>query len=155
MRDFRKLKVWEKAHHLTLQVYRITKNFPSDERFGLTVQLRRAAASVPTNIAEGCGRDSERELARFMSIAAGSASEVEYQLLLACDLNYIQDEKYRELNQQVNEVKRMLNSFIQKLTADMIDSCQEKKVIRLPFIKIVQKEIYNNNFPGHWKRRDH
>ena len=79
--------------------------------------MRRAAASVPTNIAEGCGRDSERELARFMSIAAGSASEVEYQLFLACDLNYIQDETYRELNQQVNEVKRMLNSYIQKLTA--------------------------------------
>jgi len=118
MRDFRKLKVWEKAHHLTLQVYRITKNFPSDERFGLTVQLRRAAASVPTNIAEGCGRDSERELARFMSIAAGSASEVEYQLLLACDLNYIHEEQYRELNQQVNEVKMMLNSFLQKLTAN-------------------------------------
>ena len=118
MRDFRKLKVWEKAHHFTLQVYRITKNFPSDERFGLTVQLRRAAASVPTNIAEGCGRDSERELARFMSISAGSASEVEYQLLLACELNYIADEVYRELDQQVNEVKKMLNSFIQKLTAN-------------------------------------
>ncbi|MCK5545095.1 MAG: four helix bundle protein, partial [Desulfobulbaceae bacterium] len=71
MRDFRDLKVWEKAHRLTLEVYRITKNFPSDERFGLTVQLRRATASVPTNIAEGCGRHSERELARFMSIAAG------------------------------------------------------------------------------------
>ena len=119
MRDFRELKVWEKAHRLTLQVYRMTKNFSFDEGFGLTVQLRRAAASVPTNIAEGCGRDSERELARFMSIAAGSASEVEYQLLLACDLNYIQDETYRELNQQVNEVKRMLNSFIQKLIAQV------------------------------------
>ena len=101
-----------------MQVYRITKNFPSDERFGPTVQLRRAVASVPTNIAEGCGRDSERELARLLSIAAGSASEVEYQLLLACDLNYIQDETYRELDQQVNEVKRMLNSFIQMLTAN-------------------------------------
>ena len=88
MRDFRELKVWEKAHRLTLRVYKITKDFPSDEQFGLTVQLRRAAASVPTNIAEGCGRDSERELARFMSIAGGSASEVEYQRLLACDLNY-------------------------------------------------------------------
>ena len=118
MRNFRKLKVWEKAHHFTRQVYRITMNFPSDERFGLRVQLSRAAASVPTNIAEGCGRDSERELARFMSIAAGSASETEYQLLLACDLNYIQDETHRELNQQVNEVKRMLNSFIQQLTAN-------------------------------------
>ena len=109
MRDFIKLKVWEKAHQFTLQVYIITKNFPSDERFGLTVQLRRAAASIPTNIAEGCGRDSERELARFMSIAAGSASEAEYQLLLAYDLNYIQDETHKELNQEVNEVKRILN----------------------------------------------
>ena len=118
MRDFRELKVWEKAHLLTLQVYGSTKNFPSDERFGLTLQLRRAAASVPMNIAEGCGRESERELARFMSIADGSASEVEYQLLLAGNLKYIQDETYRELNQQVNEVKRMLNSFIRKLTAN-------------------------------------
>ena len=118
MKDFSKLKVWEKAHHFTLQVYRITKTFPSDERFGLTVQLRRSAASVPTNIAEGCGRDSERDFARFMGIAAGSASEVEYQLLLANDLNYIQDETYEELNQQVNELKKMLNSFIKKLTAN-------------------------------------
>jgi four helix bundle protein len=118
MRDFRELKVWEKAHRLTLQAYGSTMNFPSDERFGLMVQLCRAAASVPMNIVEGCRRDSERELARFMSIAAGSASEVEYQLLLARDLNYLQDETYRELIQQVNEVKRMLNSFIQKLTAN-------------------------------------
>jgi four helix bundle protein len=115
MRDFKKLKVWEKAHHFTLQVYKITKNLPSDERFGLSAQLRRAAASIPTNIAEGCGRDSERELARFMSIAAGSSSEVEYQLILACDLNYISDETHRELNQQINEIKMMLNSFIKQL----------------------------------------
>ncbi len=94
MRDFRKLNVWEKAHHFTVKVYEITSSFPSDERFGLTVQLRRAATSVPTNIAEGCGRDSERELARFMVNAAGSASEVKYQLILARDLNYIQDEIY-------------------------------------------------------------
>ncbi len=85
---------------------------------GLTAQLRRAAASIPTNIAEGCGREGERELARFMSIAAGSASEAEYQLLLACDLRYVWDESYRELYSQVNDVKMMLNSFIQKLTAN-------------------------------------
>ena len=115
MRDFKQLKVWEKAHRLCLQIYRVTKAFPDDERFGLTSQLRRAAASIPTNIAEGCGRESERELARFMSIAAGSASEVEYQLLLACDLNYIQDEIYRDLDQQVNEIKKMLNGFMKKL----------------------------------------
>jgi len=76
VRNFRELKVWEKAHHLAVQVYKITKIFPADKQFGLTAQLRRAAASVPTNIAEGCGRDSEQELARFMSITAGSASEV-------------------------------------------------------------------------------
>jgi len=99
MRDFRQLKVWEKAHHFTLQVYKITKHFPSDERFGLTSQLRRAAVSVSTNIAEGCGRNSEPELARYMSIAAGSASEVEYQLLLARDLKYIQNEMYGEMSQ--------------------------------------------------------
>ena len=117
MRDFRKLKVWQKAHGLTLQTYKITKNFPSDERFGLTAQLRRSAASIPTNIAEGCGRNGERELARFMSIAAGSASEAEYQLLLAYDLKYIQSEIYSKLNQETNEIQRMLSSFIQKLTA--------------------------------------
>jgi len=118
MRDFRDLKVWEKAHNLTLELYRLTKGFPVDEQFGLTVQLRRAAASVPTNIAEGCGRGSERELARFMSIAGGSVSEVEYQLLLAYELKYFNYETYKELEQQVNEIKKMLNKFIQKLTAN-------------------------------------
>ena len=118
MRDFKQLKVWDKAHHLTLHIYRITKCFPSDERFGLTSQLRRAAASVSTNIAEGCGRDSEREFGRFMGIAAGSASEVEYQLLLARDLKYLRSETHIEISQQVNEIKKMLNSFIQKLTAN-------------------------------------
>ena len=119
MRDFKQLKVWEKAHILTVQVYKITKSFPSDERFGLTGQLRRAATSVPTNIAEGCGRDTERDFARFLSIAAGSASEVEYQLLLACDLGYIESESFKDLTQQVNEVKMMLNAFIKKLTANI------------------------------------
>jgi four helix bundle protein len=118
MRDFRTLKVWEKAHEFTLQVYGVTRSFPADERFGLTAQIRRAAASVPSNIAEGCGRATEKELARFMSIAAGSASEAEYQLLLACDLDYLKREKYSELNIRINEVKMMLNSFIQKLTAN-------------------------------------
>ena len=117
MRDFRKLQVWEKAHRLTLLIYEATMDFPADERFGLTGQLRRAAASIPINTAEGCGREGVRELARFLSIAAGSASEVEYQLLLARDLNYIQNETYEELDQLVNEVKMMLNSFLQKLNA--------------------------------------
>ena len=118
MRDFKELKVWQKAHSLVLDVYRHTRGFPTEERFGLTAHLRKSAASVPSNIAEGCGRDGERELARFLTIAAGSASETEYQLLLAHDLGYLDAEHHRQLDAQVNEAKRMLNSFIQKLTAN-------------------------------------
>ena len=115
MRDFRKLKVWNKAHRCALQIYRHGQGFPTDERFGLTAQLRRAAVSVTCNIAEGCGRDGERDFARFLSIAAGSASEVQYELLLARDLGYLPDDSHRQLDADVNEVKRMLNSLIQKL----------------------------------------
>lgn len=117
MRDFKELKVWQKAHQFTLDVYRCTKGFPPDERFGLTVQLRKAAASVPSNIAEGCGRSGERELARFLGIAAGSASEAEYQLLLAKDLAYLVPQIHHELDEQVNEIKRILNAFIKTLAA--------------------------------------
>ena len=118
MRDFRELKVWQKAHGFVLDVFRHTKTFPAGERFGITAHLRKSATSVPSNIAEGCGRKTEREFARFLSIAAGSTSESEYQLLLARDLGYLEDEPYLHLDQQVNEVKRMLNSLIQKLTAN-------------------------------------
>jgi four helix bundle protein len=118
MRDFKELKVWEKAHQWVLEVYRITGSFPTEERFSLVAQLRRSAASVPANIAEGCGRESQREFARFLSIAAGSACEAEYHLLLARDLGYLDEGIHRELDQGINEVKRMLNSFIQKLTAN-------------------------------------
>jgi four helix bundle protein len=116
MRDFRDLKVWQKAHACVLEIYRCTRDFPTEERFGLTSQLPRAAASVPSNIAEGCGRDGDRELARFLTIAAGSASETEYQLLLTHDLNLLDDENYEQLDTQINEVKRMLNVFIRKLS---------------------------------------
>lgn len=118
MRDFRKLQVWEKAHQLTLAVYRATTAFPQTELYGLTSQIRRASASIPTNIAEGCGRDTETELARFMHIAAGSASELEYHLLLAHDLNFLPDAIYTELHTNITEVKRMLTTFTQKLKAD-------------------------------------
>lgn len=117
MRDFKELKVWQKAHRFVLDVYGHTRNFPADERFGLMFHVRKSATSVPSNIAEGCGREGERELARFLSIAGGSASEAEYQLLLARDLGYLPDEHHRQLDAQVNEVKRMLNSFIQTLSA--------------------------------------
>ena len=83
MRDFHKLKVWQKAHRLTLAVYSATQKFPVEERYGLKAQLRRATASIPTNIAEGCGRFTDPDRARFISIAAGSATEVEYLLMLA------------------------------------------------------------------------
>lgn len=114
MRDFKELKVWQKAHRCALDIYRHTRTFPTEERFGLTSQLCRAAVSVPSNIAEGCGRSSERDFCRFLSMAAGSASEVEYQLLLARDLGYLDNEVYGSLEQQICEVKRMLNSFIMR-----------------------------------------
>lgn len=116
MRDFRELKVWQKAHQVALDVYRCSKDFPADERFGLTAHLRKSATSVASNIAEGCGRDGEKELARFLSIAAGSASELEYQLLLAHDLGYLSAEAHRPTAEQVAEVKRMLYRFMQSLS---------------------------------------
>jgi four helix bundle protein len=118
MRDFHRLKVWEKAHRLALSIYEHTRHFPADERYGLTLQIRRATTSIPTNIAEGCGRSGDRELARFLSIAASSASELEYQILLSRDLGYVNADAYRTLNKQVIEVKRMLSAFLEKLTAD-------------------------------------
>ena len=115
MKDFKELGVWQKAHRFALDVYRATKDFPGEERFGLTSQLRRAAVSAPANIAEGCGRSGDRELGRFLGMAAGSASEAEYHLLLARHLGYLSPETHAQLDTQVNEVKRMLNSFITKL----------------------------------------
>ena len=115
MRDFKELTVWQKAHELVLDIYRHTREFPGEERFGLTAHLRKTAISIGSNIAEGCGRESEAELARFLSMAAGSASEAEYQLCLARDLGYLSHETHGNLDTQVNEVKRMLNSFIQRL----------------------------------------
>lgn len=115
MRDFRELLVWQKGHRLVLDVYRATQHFPIDERFGLTSQLRRAAASVPTNIAEGCGRGSAGQLAWFLQISMGSASEVEYLLMLCHDLGYLEDHTYGRLREQTVEVKRMLAPFINRL----------------------------------------
>lgn len=118
MKNFRDLKVWEKGHELTMAVYRSTARFPSEERFGLTSQIRRSSVSVPANIAEGCGRGSDAELARFLQIAAGSASELEYHLLLANQLEILDSPEYGHLEKRVTEVKRMLTSFIKKLKAD-------------------------------------
>src|SRR5438093_9200170 len=117
MRDFRQLKVWQKSHQLTLTAYKATTKFPKNELYGLTSQIR-SSASVSANIAEGCGRRGDAELARFLQIAMGSASELEYHLLLAKDLELIADLDYRQLATAVTDVKRMLGSFLGKLIAD-------------------------------------
>lgn len=110
--------MWEKAHWLTLAVYKATGTFPTHERYGLTGQVRRASASISANIAEGYGRTGDAEFARFLQVAMGSASEVEYHLLLAYDLNYLKRTDYELLSGEVTEVKRMLTSFIHRLTAE-------------------------------------
>jgi four helix bundle protein len=120
MKDFRDLKVWAKAHQFVLAVYAATRGFPREELYGLTSQPRRAAMSVPTNIAEGCGRGTDIEFARFLQISMGSASESEYLLLLAGDLNYFTTDVYETLANAVIEVKRMLAALMNsvRLTAE-------------------------------------
>jgi len=118
MQSFRDLKVWQKAHDLTRRVYQGTSRFPAEERFGLTSQIRRASVSIGANIAEGCTRGSDRDFARFLHIALGSASELEYLLLLARDLELLPKAPYDVLNKNVVEVKKMLSALLHKLIAD-------------------------------------
>ena len=117
MQNFRSLRVWEKSHHLTLEIYSCSKAFPREEIYGLISQMRRASASIGTNIAEGCCRKSSTEMARFLQIAMGSAGELEYQLLLAHDLDYLKDPDCDRLSTQAVELKRMLSSLMQKVKA--------------------------------------
>ena len=112
MQDFKDLKVWAKAHHLTVDVYRASGGFPRAEQFGLRDQLRRASASIPANIAEGCGRGSQKELAQFLQVAIGSANEAEYHLLLARDLGYLSTDDQSALDLKVSEVRRMLSRLV-------------------------------------------
>lgn len=118
MRDFRKLQIWEKSHDLTLRLYELTSQFPRNEIYGLTSQIRRACASIPTNIAEGCGRDSSAEFMRFLHIAMGSASETEYLILLAHELKYLNTNEYTELVNAIISVKKMLSSLLKRLKTD-------------------------------------
>ena len=118
MKDFKQLKVWEKSHELALTVYRFTKGFPKEEIYGLTSQIRRACGSIPANIAEGCGRESDTDFARFLQIAMGSASELEYHLLLSRDLGYLKISDFDIIIGKVSEVKKMLTALIKKLRAD-------------------------------------
>jgi four helix bundle protein len=118
MKNFRDLVVWEKAHRLTLVSYKISATFPREETYGLTSQIRRCAASIAANIAEGCGRRGNGEFGRFLTIAAGSASELEYHYLLAHDLQFLKTSDYCELAKSVVEIKRMLASLIRKVEAE-------------------------------------
>jgi four helix bundle protein len=117
VKDYREILVWQRSHALTLEIYRVTSQFPKEEMFGLTSQMRRSAASIPANIAEGCGRDGDAELKRFMSISLGSACELDYQVQLARDLEYLDAAAANTLAAEIMEVRRMLGGFIQKLKA--------------------------------------
>lgn len=117
MRDFRQLKVWEKAHAVALVSYQITKDFPKYEIFGLAAQVRRCSVSIPANIAEGCGRLGNTELHRFLQIECGSVNELEYHFLLAKDLGYISPNGYDSMQKQVLELKRMLVALTRRVAA--------------------------------------
>jgi four helix bundle protein len=114
VKNFKELRVWRKAHEMTLAVYEITRGFPREELYGLTSQMRRAAASIDANIAEGSGRRSDGEICRFLQIARGSASEVEYHLLLARDLHLLGEDAFLELSHQADEVQGMLTALMQR-----------------------------------------
>ncbi len=118
MKDFRDLHVWHKAHRLVLAAYAATTDFPKQEMFGLVSQIRRASVSIPANIAEGCGRRGNGEFHRFLSIAMGSASELEYELLVARDLGFMQPNVHSKLHASVTEVKRMLAPLLRKVDAE-------------------------------------
>ena len=115
MQSFRQLRVWQKAHELTLQVYRVCARFPREETYALTSQIKRAASSIGANIAEGCGRGSDADFSRFLLMAMGSASELENHLQLALDLKFLSVGDYEQLNDATTQVKRMLTALIQKV----------------------------------------
>jgi four helix bundle protein len=118
MGDYRELSVWKRAHALALGIYRSTQSFPDRERYGLVAQLRRAAVSMVSNIAEGTGRQSDRELARFLRIARGSACEVECQLLLSRDLGFLKPGTWMALDADCREISRMLNGLIRSFRTE-------------------------------------
>ncbi len=115
MQNYRDLKVWIKAHHMVICIYKTTSAFPKEEQYALTSQIRRAAVSIPSNIAEGCGRNTNIDFAKFLNIALGSANEIDYQLFLSKELLYIPESAYLSLQQQIGEIKAMLISLIQKI----------------------------------------
>jgi four helix bundle protein len=118
MKDFRRLDVWQRSHRLSVEIYRRTAGFPAEEKFGLTSQIRRGAVSVEANIAEGCGRGSDQDFRRFLQIALGSASELDCELLLARDLDFLLAGQHDTLLKELNAVRAMLATLIRKITAD-------------------------------------
>ncbi len=115
MRDFRKYDIWQLSHELVLEVYNTTKAFPKDEVYGVTSQIRRAAASIPTNICEGCGRNSEKEFNQFLNIALGSALETEYLFILSKDLNFLEESKFQDFSLKINTIKSKIYNLKEKL----------------------------------------
>ncbi len=118
MKDFRDLDVWRKPHQLTLNIYRAMAAFPKTEKFGLISQMRRAASSIGANIAEGCGRKTDADFARFLQNAFGCASELEYFLLLSFDLGFLKKSEHDRLSENTIEIKKMLAALLRKLNAD-------------------------------------
>ena len=108
MRDFRKLEIWKRSHKAALLLYKVTQEFPTEEKYGLTNQIRRAGVSLPSNIAEGCGHESKKEFARYLQLAAASTSELQYQLILVHELFYLQEDQYEELANIIEELKKMI-----------------------------------------------
>jgi|SRR5438270_8845135 len=115
MKDFRTLEVWKKAHALSLAIYKTTANFPAEERFGLTSQIRRCCVSIEANIAEGCGRGGDQDFRRFLFIALGSASELDTELLLSRDLGFLKPASYDQLFAELRSIKAMLSALIRKI----------------------------------------
>ena len=113
--NFKKLDIWKKGRVLVKVIYNVTKVFPDDEKYGLTSQMRRCAVSIPSNIAEGCGRNTDKDLSRFLHIAIGSICELETQLYLSHDVGYIDEKETDKLIVQVEEIRRMITGFIKKL----------------------------------------
>lgn len=118
MQDYKKLVVWQKAHALAVVIYKITESFPKNELYGLVSQIRRAAVSIATNIAEGTGRNSNPDFSRFLQIAYGSSSEVEYLILLSAELNYLPFDIANKMNLDIQEIKKMLASLQKKLKTE-------------------------------------
>jgi four helix bundle protein len=122
MKDFRNLRVWQKAHELTLAAYKTTSDFPRDELYGLTSQIRRCSVSIAANIAEGCGKRGGAEFNRYLLMASGSASELDYHLLLARDLKYLPSAEYESLTGLLGQFRRMLTALVRKIDMERLEA---------------------------------